>query len=65
MSDPKHFNPLDRLWHASLLILGTSVVLWIAVQLLATIWGWLLIFILLAAALAVAVVLLRARRNRW
>ena len=54
-----------RVFHATLLILGSVVAIYLALQLLSEIWGWLL---LLAAVGAVGWALLRLRRyraDRW
>lgn len=66
MSEPsKKPDPLTRLWHACLLLLGCSVALWLAVQLIAQIWIWLIAAAVLAAAGTWLVLWLRRRGDRW
>jgi uncharacterized membrane protein YdbT with pleckstrin-like domain len=50
---------------ACLLILFGIVALWIAVDLLAHFWGWLLLAAGVAGAVWVAVLVVGDRRNRW
>jgi len=54
---------LDRVLHGALLILGTVIMLWLALELLAHIWVWLLVLALVAAA--VGFVFWRRRQDRW
>jgi hypothetical protein len=51
----------QRFFMFCLLILGGILALSLALEVLARIWGWLL----LAGCVWVAIVILRARRNRW
>ena len=52
-------------WHAALLLFGGCLLLWLAVQLIASIWVWLVV------ALAIAIIgwgtwqWWRSRRSRW
>jgi hypothetical protein len=46
-------------------ILAGIVLLYLAVQLLAQFWGWLLLIALLCAAIYVTVAFVRWRRSRW
>jgi len=62
---PKHPDPLTRLWHTSLLLLGCAVALSLTLQLLASIWPWIVVVaavIVIAATLRAA---LRRRRDDW
>lgn len=58
-------SPLRRLFGGSLLLLASAVAVWLAVRLLAEIWPWLLLVVLLAATVWVVVALRRGRRDRW
>lgn len=58
-------GPVRGLWHAALLILGACLSLWLAVQLIQSVWLWLLVGALLVGAIAVLVALWRRRRSRW
>lgn len=46
-------------------VLAGIVLLYLAMQLLAQFWGWLLLIALIGAAIYVAVVIMRWRRSRW
>ena len=64
--DDKENEPMSRRFlTACLLILGGIIALWFAVQLLAHLWGWLLLVAGLALAGWVAFKILQSRRNRW
>ena len=58
-------GPVHGFWHATLLLFGGCILLWLAVQLIASIWIWLL------AAVAIGIVSWavwlwwRSRRSRW
>jgi membrane protein YdbS with pleckstrin-like domain len=56
---------MTRFVHACLLLLVAVVALWLAVQLLARFWGWLLLIALTALLIAASVWIMRWRRNRW
>lgn len=58
-------NPFQRLFHASLLILGTVIALKVAVDLLSHILPWIAGAIGAASLLWGAVALIRWRRSRW
>lgn len=55
MSDPKPPTVVQRFFRACVLILGGIVALWIALQLLARFWGWLLLVAAIALVLCAAV----------
>lgn len=57
--------PLTRLWHGALLLFGIVVVLWWALQLLAQIWGWLLLIAVLVGAAGALIRWRNSRRDRW
>ena len=61
----KHIDPVARLWNASLLILGSVLALSLAVQVLAAIWGWLVLIGVIVAAVFAASWEFRRRRNDW
>lgn len=65
MLEDKKLDPLSRLWHISLLLLGIVLTLWLALQVLAAIWGWLLLIGAAVGAGATLVVWIRHRRNGW
>jgi hypothetical protein len=50
---------------ACLLIMLGFAALWIAMELLAQFWGWLLLAAGVTGAIWVAVLIIRARQNRW
>lgn len=55
----------ERLWHGSLLLLGSIIALNLAIHFLSYIWGW-----LIAAGVVVALILLvrfwlHRRRDSW
>lgn len=54
-----------RFFNFCLLILGGTLLLWIALELLSQFWGWLLLGAVAAAASWLLVRVLRARRDRW
>lgn len=62
-SSPK--NLAQRFFDLSLLLLGGVIALWVALQFLAHVWGWLVLIAVLVAAIWALVAILRARRNRW
>ena len=55
----------QRLFNICLLLLGGTIALSLALQLLSQIWGWLLLIAGLAGAIWIAVRIVRARRNQW
>lgn len=56
---------LGRLWSLVWLIIVGTIAIWIAGQLLAEIWGWLLLIAGLVGAGAAAFALIRFLRDRW
>lgn len=56
---------VDRVWHGSLLILGSVVALSLAIQLLTGIWGWLVLAAGAALLIAVIRIWLHSRRGGW
>jgi len=54
-----------RFLTACLLLLGGVIALWIAIELLARFWGWLLLAAGIILAGWIAFKLIHARRNRW
>lgn len=63
MSEPR--SPLQQVWSASLLLLGTVIVLTFALWLLSKIWLVLLLLALGAGLLFAGFQWLRSRRGRW
>ncbi len=55
---------LTRIFHACLLILGAVLVLWLALELLAQIWGWLVLLAAIGAAIWALVFIIRWQRDR-
>ncbi len=58
-------SPTERLWHGSLLVLGSVVVLSLAVQLLTGIWGWLVVAGVAVALIGLTRLWLHSRRSGW
>lgn len=66
MSDPPRLGYVQRLFRACLLILGSVLAIWLTLQFLAQIWGWLLLIAALIAGATVAVLWLKHwRGRRW
>ena len=61
----KHSDPVTKIWHGSLLLLGSAVAVVLTLQLLASIWGWLLLIGLLVAVGGVLIRWRGSRRDRW
>jgi hypothetical protein len=55
----------DRLWQGVALLFGIVIVLWLALQLLAQYWGWLLLIVIVVGLIVASVAWLRSRPNRW
>ncbi|MDF1478773.1 hypothetical protein PYV02_06705 [Leifsonia sp. H3M29-4] len=62
MADDTPPTIVQRFFRACLLILGGIVALWLALELLAQFWGWILMISVLALVLCAAV---RAYRYWW
>lgn len=56
---------VERVWHGSLLILGSVVALSLAIQLLTGIWGWLVLAAGAALLIAAIRFWLHSRRDGW
>ena len=54
-----------RVFHGALALLAASAALWLALQLLAQVWGWLLLLALLGLAIFAFATWRRGRRDRW
>jgi LPXTG-motif cell wall-anchored protein len=65
MSEDNLPNLLQRAWRFCLLAFGCVLLLWLAVQLLSQMWGWLLLIALIIGLVAGAVLWFRRRRDRW
>jgi uncharacterized membrane protein YedE/YeeE len=61
----KKQGPIERLWHGSLLILGSILALALALQVLGSIIGWLMVIAAIIALIAAVSFWLRRRRNDW
>jgi putative effector of murein hydrolase LrgA (UPF0299 family) len=61
----KHRDPVTRIWHGSLLLLGSALAIALTLELLASIWGWLLLIGLLVAGAGVLIRWVGSRRDRW
>lgn len=70
-NDPKHDDKepvpiMKRFLYGCLLALAGVIALWLALQLLAQFWGWLLLLAAIASLIYAAVRLVRRRRDgRW
>lgn len=58
-------NPIQRLFGATLLLLGCAIALSLAFELIAGIWPWLLGTSLLALAAWIAIHTATARSRKW
>lgn len=56
---------LGRFVSACAMVAFAAFLLWGAVWLIEQIWGWLLLALILAFVVTVAVMVVRARRDRW
>ncbi|MCU1580040.1 MAG: hypothetical protein JWP19_2244 [Rhodoglobus sp.] len=65
MTDKEPKSIAQRFFDLCLLLLGGVLALWLALQFLAQFWGWLLLIAGIAGGIWLAVVIVRARRNRW
>lgn len=66
MSTPTPKGLIERFFQACVLILGGVLALWIALSVLAHIWGWLLLIAGIALLVAAGVVAFRWwRARRW
>ena len=69
MSKTRSRGPIERAWHASLLLLGSVIAIALTLQVLAQIWGWLLLVAAIIAACAAgagfAARLARRHRDDW
>lgn len=63
--DHNSSGPLTKLWRACLLLLGSVLAIWLTLQILASIWGWLLLGALTAGAVTLGIVLIRRRYGGW
>ena len=61
----KQAGPITRIWHGSLLLLGSAIAISLTLQLLASIWLWLVLIAVIAAVVGALIVWLRARRSNW
>lgn len=58
-------SPMERLWHACLLLLGAAIVLKLAVELIRPHLPWIVAVLAVAGALWVVLRIARWRRSRW
>lgn len=56
---------IGRLWSLVWLIIVATVAVWLAGQLFAAVWGWLLLIAVVAGAGLAIYVWLRSRQDRW
>jgi hypothetical protein len=65
MSEEKAPTILQRLYRGALLVFGSVLLIWLAFQVLAQIWGWLLLVAIIGGLIALAVFWVRRHHNRW
>jgi hypothetical protein len=58
-------GPVRGFWHAALLLFGSCLLLWLAVQLIASIWIWLLVAVSIGIVGWGVWLWWRSRRSRW
>jgi hypothetical protein len=58
-------SPTERLWHGSLLVLGSAIALSLAIQLLTSNWGWLVVAGVAVALIGLTRLWLHSRRSGW
>ncbi|MGN6330305.1 MAG: hypothetical protein ACTHOD_01480 [Motilibacteraceae bacterium] len=58
-------SPVERLWHAALLVLGAVIALNLAISFLQPILPWLIGGLVLVGAAWLALAIARRRRSRW
>lgn len=61
--DPKTWA--QRFFHFCLLTLVGVVLLWLALQLLAQFWGWIVLIAAIVAVAWITIAVMRFRCNRW
>lgn len=65
MSGHDEWKPIERFWHACLLVLFGMIALSVAVELLSQIWQWLVGAALGVGLLAIGIAIWRARSRPW
>lgn len=65
MTDEPKRGPVERFFHACLLVAGGALALHLAIQLLAAVWVWIVVVGLIALTAFIGVDIWRQRRNRW
>lgn len=58
-------SPTQRIWHGSLLVLGSVIALSLALQILSGIWGWLVVAGVAIALIGLTRIFLSSRRSGW
>lgn len=58
-------GPVRSAWNAVLLVFATCLLLWLCVQVLQSIWIWLVGGVVIGLVISVTTLLLRRRRGRW
>jgi hypothetical protein len=58
-------SPTERLWHGSLLVLGSVIILSIVTQWLTSNWGWLVVAGVAVALIGLTRLWLHSRRSGW
>jgi hypothetical protein len=64
MSDHPPKSPVARLLYGCIAFLASVIALCLALELLAQIWGWLLLIAAIAGAIWLAVIIVRRRQSR-
>ena len=62
---PESPGPVRSVWNAVLLLITACLVLWLCVQLLQSIWIWLVVGLAVGLIIFAISIMVRRRRGRW
>jgi hypothetical protein len=61
----KRKSPFEQLFNGALLVFGSIVLIYLALQILASIWYWIVLVVVAVAGIWIAIRVISARRQRW